>query len=210
MRPYAVLSNGEKFRVDMARTLAEMPDLAVVDEFTSVVDRQVAQVGSSCVAKAVRRRGRKFVAVSCHYDILDWLQPDWVFQPHTGVFERRCLQRRPELDLEIHEAGRDAWPTFRPHHYLSAGLSHGQRRVGRPPVPRPDLHVLVGDDQAHLPVLAHTASSPIPCLNSARAETQDLTEGLRLKQLAADSRRDARRITGAVRRQAKARRPDLP
>lgn len=122
MRPYAVLSNGEKFRVDMARTLAEMPDLAVVDEFTSVVDRQVAQVGSSCVAKAVRRRGRKFVAVSCHYDILDWLQPDWVFQPHTGVFERRCLQRRPELDLEIHEAGRDAWPTFRPHHYLSADL----------------------------------------------------------------------------------------
>ena len=47
VKPYAVLSNGEKFRVDVARTLAESPDLAVIDEFTSVVDRTVAKVGSA-------------------------------------------------------------------------------------------------------------------------------------------------------------------
>jgi ABC-type ATPase involved in cell division/GNAT superfamily N-acetyltransferase len=122
LRPFHALSNGEQFRVNLARTLAESPDLAAVDEFTSVVDRQVAKVGSAAVAKAVRRRGQKFVAVSCHYDILEWLDPDWVLQPHLGSLERRCLQGRPKLELEVHQADRGAWALFKPHHYLSGAL----------------------------------------------------------------------------------------
>ena len=54
LRPHHVLSNGEQFRVNIARGLAESPDLLVVDEFTSVVDRTVAQIGSAAIAKAVR------------------------------------------------------------------------------------------------------------------------------------------------------------
>ncbi len=57
LRPFRCLSNGEQFRANLARTLCEKPDLAVVDEFSSVVDRQVAQIGSAAVAKTVRRRG---------------------------------------------------------------------------------------------------------------------------------------------------------
>ena len=45
LRPFEHLSNGEKFRVTMARVLAESKDIAVVDEFTSVIDRTVAQIG---------------------------------------------------------------------------------------------------------------------------------------------------------------------
>ena len=71
LRPFAVLSNGEQFRVDLARRLLELPDPIIVDEFTSVVDRQVAQIGAHAVAKAVRRNKRKFVAVTCHYDVVD-------------------------------------------------------------------------------------------------------------------------------------------
>ena len=44
------------------------------DEFTSVIDRTVAQIGSSAIAKTVRKRKQKFVAVSCHYDIEEWLR----------------------------------------------------------------------------------------------------------------------------------------
>ena len=76
LRPFRVLSNGEQFRVTLARTLLESKDVAVVDEFTSVVDRQVAKIGSHAVQKYVRRNQKKFVAVSCHDDIIDWLQPD--------------------------------------------------------------------------------------------------------------------------------------
>jgi GNAT superfamily N-acetyltransferase len=122
LRPYHVLSNGEKFRVDMARTLAECPELAVVDEFTSVVDRTVAQVGSSAIAKAVRKRGQKFVAVTCHYDVIDWLDPDWVFQPHTAACDWRSLQGRPKIDLAILKVSHSAWHIFKSHHYLSAEI----------------------------------------------------------------------------------------
>lgn len=128
LRPFHVLSTGEQFRVFVARALAENPELVVIDEFTSVVDRTVAQIGSAAVAKAVRRSGRKFVAVTCHYDVLDWLQPDWVYQPATNVLEWRSLQRRPEIALDITRVdGRQVWPLFKPHHYLSGSLSRSAR-----------------------------------------------------------------------------------
>lgn len=123
LRPFHVLSNGEQFRATVARALAEHPRLVVLDEFTSVVDRQVAQVGSAAVAKAVRRRGNKLIAVGCHYDVIDWLQPDWTYEPATGEFTRRSLQRRPSIELEIRPAKHALWPLFAPHHYLSRDLS---------------------------------------------------------------------------------------
>lgn len=123
VRPFHVLSNGEQFRANMARTLAEQPELAVVDEFTSVVDRTVAKIGSSAIAKTVRRRKQRFVAVSCHYDILDWLEPDWVYQPHLGELERGRLWRRPTIVLDVARVDKAAWKLFKEHHYLSADLN---------------------------------------------------------------------------------------
>ena len=125
LRPYCVLSVGEQFRVSTALALAyAKPDGApvVMDEFTSTVDRQVAQIGAHAVARTVRRRRLRFVAVTCHFDVIDWLQPDWVFRPDSVDFEWRRLQRHPPVELEVREVGREAWPLFRPHHYLSGAL----------------------------------------------------------------------------------------
>ena len=130
MRPYAVLSNGEKFRVDVARRVLELPDPIVVDEFTSVVDRQVAQIGSHAVQKFVRRRGKHFVAVTCHYDVIDWLQPDWVLDMATRSFTRRSLQRRPELECVVGRVPFSAWRLFAPFHYLTGELHRGARCFG--------------------------------------------------------------------------------
>jgi ABC-type ATPase with predicted acetyltransferase domain len=79
LKPYAVLSNGQKMRADLARALLLNEDLIVFDEFTSVVDRNVAQIGSLAVQKAIRKTNRRFIAVTCHFDVLPWLMPDWVF-----------------------------------------------------------------------------------------------------------------------------------
>lgn len=122
MKPYSVLSTGEKFRVELARMLLEGGDLAVMDEFTSVVDRQVAQIGSHALQKLVRKRGKKFVAVSCHYDIVDWLQPDWMLEPATMSFQWRLLRRRPALNVEIARVDHKAWELFAPFHYLTREL----------------------------------------------------------------------------------------
>lgn len=86
LKPYNVLSNGEKMRVELARAMLES-DFIVFDEFTSVVDRQVAQTASMAINKAVHRMNKQFIAVTCHYDVLEWLQPDWVFDTN----EMRCF-----------------------------------------------------------------------------------------------------------------------
>ena len=89
LKPYAVLSNGEKMRVDLAKALLSDKKLIVFDEFTSVVDRNIAKIGSFAVSKAIRRTNKKFIAVTCHYDILEWLQPDWIFDTNTMTAQKK-------------------------------------------------------------------------------------------------------------------------
>jgi len=153
IKPYHVLSNGEQFRCDLARALSgewgiedrgqrtedgnetvccslssSHSPLVAFDEFTSVVDRNVARVVSAAIAKGVRggRIPSRFVAVTCHYDVTEWLTPDWVIDMATSRFERRCL-RRPPIQLEIFRCQRSAWALFARHHYLSGSLPQAVR-----------------------------------------------------------------------------------
>ena len=129
-RPFRVLSNGEQFRATVARALASNRDLIAIDEFTSVVDRQVAKIASNCVQKTVRRTKRQFVAIACHYDIVEWLQPDWVYEPHLGAFEWRSVQRRPDIAIEIRSVDKSIWHRFSKYHYLSATLAPAAICIG--------------------------------------------------------------------------------
>lgn len=81
-KPYHVLSNGEKFRADLARKLKSN---VVIDEFTSVVDRNAAKAASVSLARYVKNNNIENVVLStCHRDILDWLEPDWVIDTDAG------------------------------------------------------------------------------------------------------------------------------
>ena len=118
LRPYHALSNGEKFRAGLARVVAEAPPRVIIDEFTSVVDRQIAKVGAAAFAKSWRRTAGQAVLLSCHYDVLDWIEPDWVYDTRTGELQRGSLWRRPKFDLEVFQTNGGYWPMFEPHHYL--------------------------------------------------------------------------------------------
>ena len=118
LRPYHVLSNGERFRADLARIIAEAPAEVVVDEFTSVVDRQIARFGALAFSKAWKRTGGRCVLLSCHYDILEWVEPDWVYDTATGKFARGPLWLRPKFALDVWQTDWRYWPLFEPHHYL--------------------------------------------------------------------------------------------
>ncbi len=123
LRPYETLSNGEKFRANTAKLLLEHKQMLAIDEFTSVVDRTVAQIASCAIAKTVRKRNQKLVAISCHYDIIEWLQPDWIYEPQSGQFTRRSLQRRPNIAATIIKVDKEAWHLFSRHHYLDHNLN---------------------------------------------------------------------------------------
>lgn len=107
LKPYSVLSNGEKMRVDLARALLEK-DFVVFDEFTSVVDRQVAQTACIAINKAIKNTNKKFVAISCHYDILNYLEPDWIFDTKDmkQVFQSAHEhQKNIQLEGVINQSG---------------------------------------------------------------------------------------------------------
>ena len=127
LRPYRALSTGEKFRADMARLILDGKDPIVVDEMTSTVDRTVAMACCMAVQKAVRRAGKRLVCASCHYDIADWLMPDWTFCTDNMTLERGRLWQPVKIDLEIIRADRRIWKWFRSFHYLSGDLNKSSR-----------------------------------------------------------------------------------
>jgi GNAT superfamily N-acetyltransferase len=123
---FAVLSTGQQFRAALARTPAEaLTDrrLVVFDEYTSVVDRTVAQTCSYALQKTVRRHKLQCIAVTCHDDVIDWLQPDWTYEPAENRFAWRLLRCRPSIPLHIVRCTTSAWPLFAPHHYLSGHIN---------------------------------------------------------------------------------------
>jgi len=86
LKPYNVLSNGEKMRVDLANSILKESEIIVFDEFTSVVNREVAKTGSYAISKAVKKLNKKFIAVTCHKDITEWLEPDWIYDTDKQQF----------------------------------------------------------------------------------------------------------------------------
>lgn len=146
LRPFHALSNGEQFRANLARLVAEGSGrrVAVVDEFTSVVDRQIARIGAGAFAKAWRRRpdGARAVLLSCHHDVAEWLQPDWILDTASGEFSLTAGRlRRPSIDLEIRHAHRSVWARFEPHHYLKLPPMVAQQNY---------LGLVAGDPVAHI------------------------------------------------------------
>jgi GNAT superfamily N-acetyltransferase len=127
-KPYHVLSNGEKFRADLARVVR---DGARIDEFSSVVDRSVAKAASLGLAQYARAENiRGLVLATCHRDVLPWLRPDWFIDTDAGELvpnPRECLQR-PEMVVEVHRSTLDAWDKFMGHHYLRADIHRTARR----------------------------------------------------------------------------------
>lgn len=154
MRPYRLLSTGEQFRADLARVVCDMPLRVVIDEFSSVVDRQIARVGAMAFAKAWRRCPGQAVLLTCHYDVLDWLQPDWVYDTTSGRFAGGWLRRRPAIDVDIRETDWSWWPLFEPHHYL---------KVPKMVAARCYVGFVAGEP------VAHVAFSTRPGLREARA-----------------------------------------
>lgn len=153
LRPYAVLSNGERFRADLARVICEKPARVKIDEFSSVIDRQIARFGALAFQKAWKRVGGQAILFTCHYDVLPWLEPDWIFDTATGTLARGSL-RRPSFKLEIRQTDWRYWPRFEAHHYLKLPLMVAATNY---------IASVEGE------LVAHVACSPLAGLKEGRA-----------------------------------------
>ena len=125
VKPFHVLSTGEQFRADLARRLS---DGAVVDEFTSVVDRNVAKSASAAVRRFVDRAGlRRVVFATCHYDVAEWLCPDWTFDTSDRRMTVGRSERRPPIVVDVVPCFADKWAAFSAHHYLTGEINTSAR-----------------------------------------------------------------------------------
>lgn len=130
LRPFHLLSNGEQYRATMAYLFATAKDneVILIDEYTSVVDRDVAKAMSFALQKLVRKSNKRIIVASCHYDIMDWLMPDWIYSPQNGVgIERTDCRwqgyKRPNIELSISRVTTDTWDLFKKHHYLTDDMN---------------------------------------------------------------------------------------
>jgi energy-coupling factor transporter ATP-binding protein EcfA2/GNAT superfamily N-acetyltransferase len=128
LRPFHTLSNGEQYRATLAYLVASSKDGEVIllDEYTSVVDRDVAKAMSFALQKYIRRENKKIILASCHYDILEWLMPDWTYSPQKGGALERCDYRRhgkPKIELSISRVESETWNFFKKHHYLTEDVN---------------------------------------------------------------------------------------
>ena len=77
------LSNGERARLDVCKSIYDASEngenIVFIDEFTSVVNRDAAKSMSFALQRYARQNGMRLVIASCHFDIIDWLQPDYIF-----------------------------------------------------------------------------------------------------------------------------------
>lgn len=117
--PYGKLSNGERYRVQIALKLLRGDNPVILDEFGSYLDAPSAVMLASLVRKLASTTGRKFLIATLNPVIAQELEPDELIE--LGVPSiRRSLRR--ERVLQIQRVSRNAWQIFKKHHYMSSNI----------------------------------------------------------------------------------------
>lgn len=129
LRPYSALSQGERFRCDLAQALlTTRGEPTVVDEYAATVDRATRTAASIALRKALDsgRFRKRVVAIAHEWDEVRYLEPDWTLDMRTGTLTRGRLRRGP-IRLEARECQRVLWDRFKTFHYLTGSLNRASR-----------------------------------------------------------------------------------
>lgn len=78
------LSTGEQHRAEIAINLVSG---GMIDEFTSVVDRDVARSLCHSLSRYIRNSDlEQLIFITPHRDVELWLEPDWIIDTDAGTF----------------------------------------------------------------------------------------------------------------------------
>jgi len=121
LKPYSLLSEGEKMRANLARCLIEK-NIICFDEFSSTVDRHVARIISKSLGRYIRKTDKKFVAISCHEDFINDIQPDWILRVPEKEIKKGAAGKSGTFRFAIGRVENNQWENFRQYHYLDHNL----------------------------------------------------------------------------------------
>lgn len=114
------VSNGERHRAEIAVLLSK--GNAIIDEFTSVVDRNTARALCHSINNSERE---SLVLATCHRDVLEWLNFDHAYDTDKKEWiDRRLVRRDTDITLQIEPCDpEEIWEVFKKHHYLSGKIN---------------------------------------------------------------------------------------
>lgn len=106
------LSNGERARLDIAKAIYDANGgVVLLDEYTSVVNRAAAKSMSHALQRYARQKNLKIIIASCHFDIVEWLQPDYMFnlehKDENGEVEMEKMVYEDIKDYNVYQSPRD-------------------------------------------------------------------------------------------------------
>lgn len=102
------LSDGQRYRLKLAKVMGTNADVWVADEFGAVLDRVTARIVAFNMAKVARRMGKTLIVATTHTDLADELAPDLMV---TKMFrekvtlqtasQRESVESERESDVKV-------------------------------------------------------------------------------------------------------------
>jgi hypothetical protein len=76
IRKPSELSDGQRYRLKLAKIMDSGADVWIADEFGAVLDRVTAKAVAFSIAKVARREGKTLMVATTHSDMIEELGPD--------------------------------------------------------------------------------------------------------------------------------------
>jgi len=147
VRRYSQLSDGQKYRYRIAKTIESGRQYWVMDEFCSTLDRDTAKIVSFNVQKLARKEGKAVLVATTHTDLLEDLKPSVHIHKRFGKeievkyfpnkINKTCSLAR---EMYVAEGSREDYEKLAQFHYREAkglvavqkifALKRGEETVG--------------------------------------------------------------------------------
>jgi ABC-type ATPase with predicted acetyltransferase domain len=122
VKPYKILSDGQKYRYQIAKLIESNQNVWCIDEFCSFLDRTTAKIVSYNIQKIARRLHKKLIVATAHNDLQEDLQADYVFDFGMGeglVIERNHYENKNPFihNIKIEEGNIEDYKKLGKYHY---------------------------------------------------------------------------------------------
>lgn len=95
IRKPSELSDGQRYRLKLAKVMESGADVWIADEFGAILDRVTAKVVAYNIAKIARREGKIFMVATTHLDLKEELAPNLYINKR---FRERVDMERPDVE----------------------------------------------------------------------------------------------------------------
>lgn len=91
VKPFKILSDGQKYRYQIAKLIESNQKVWCIDEFCSFLDRTTAHIVSYNIQKIARKLDKTVIVATAHNDLQEFLQADYIFD--FGMGEGLTIER---------------------------------------------------------------------------------------------------------------------